>query len=257
MNSSTDGGMYLYCLGPEGSFSHALASHLTSRIVTLKTISEVFASVDDNSYGLVPIENSSGGFIYETVDCLMRHKDVNIIEHIPYSINLALMRRKGDAHSKPTKILSHAMPFFHCDEWLNKWYKDVERVIYSSTSAAAKYVSESNEPGVLAICSVRNAEQYGLELVSSDIGSDKLNVTEFYLIAKNKHAEGDLNRTVMLAELEDTPGEFQRFLLQYQDTNLKRVLMRAPNFYIELEGSVDTTDPRVKRINKFISNRKF
>src|SRR5205823_4273288 len=59
--------------GPEASFSHVAALKSFGRsavLVPARTISEVFAEVDKDraDFGVVPIENSTGGGVYHTLD---------------------------------------------------------------------------------------------------------------------------------------------------------------------------------------------
>jgi len=59
--------------GPEASFSHAAALKSFGRSAVLlpaRTISEVFAEVEKGraDFGVVPIENSTGGGVYHTLD---------------------------------------------------------------------------------------------------------------------------------------------------------------------------------------------
>ena len=60
------------CLGPEGSFSHLIATKRfpNENLVLINSVEEVFEWLADkpDARGIVPIENSSGGFIIDTVD---------------------------------------------------------------------------------------------------------------------------------------------------------------------------------------------
>src|ERR1035437_4009344 len=63
-------------LGPKGTFSNKVAAQrfgARSRYLPLPAIAEVFDSVNTGQadYGVVPIENSSGGTVYDTVDELV------------------------------------------------------------------------------------------------------------------------------------------------------------------------------------------
>jgi hypothetical protein len=88
------------CLGPEGSFSH---------LITQKRFPDVAVSLRDNigdvfdflsgrpdAQGIVPIENSSGGFIIDTVDRLLDARcHLSIMEELTLDVKLALLGRPG------------------------------------------------------------------------------------------------------------------------------------------------------------------
>ena len=67
----------LACLGPEGSFSYLLTQMRFPNVPVraMATVGEVFdlMAVDAGAMGIVPIENSSGGFIVDTVDRLVQN----------------------------------------------------------------------------------------------------------------------------------------------------------------------------------------
>lgn len=88
-------------LGPIGTYSHLVAEKRYGRnckMIALPTILDVcsFASGKTSRHGIVPIENSSGGAIYETVDILLANKPkVHIKEELSLDVKLALLGRGG------------------------------------------------------------------------------------------------------------------------------------------------------------------
>src|SRR6476620_7262802 len=103
------------CLGPEGSFSHLVATQFApdGGLQTLASVEEVFDWLADQpgARGIVPIENSSGGIIVATVDRLMHPAcPLRIHEELTLDVKLALLGRRG----QPIEVIySHFMPFFH------------------------------------------------------------------------------------------------------------------------------------------------
>lgn len=235
------------CLGPEGSFSHLLAQkRFPGAEVRLMTgIGEVFDHLASHkeALGIVPIENSSGGFIIDTVDRLVDERcGLHIVEELTLDVKLALLGKSG---VPILTIHSHAMPFFHCDEWLQANYPEAKRVVEASTAKAAE--KAATQSGAAAIGPRQNAERHGLDLLHFPIAGDVPNITQFYVLS---HAENAVstqnNRTALVVELPDRPGSLCRFLtpLGEAEMNLKRLESRPlrgqPNkyrFYIEIEGS--------------------
>ncbi|MCA1962549.1 MAG: ACT domain-containing protein [Prosthecobacter sp.] len=240
------------CLGPEGSFSHLLATRRFpgAKIHLLPSIHEVFDHLASHPglLGLVPIENSSGGFIIDTVDRLMDGRcALHIIEELTLDVKLALLGHQG---CPIQSIHSHAMPFYHADEWLKATHPNARRVVESSTAKAAEKAAQV--PGAAAIGPKQNAAAYGLEVLHYPIAPELPNITQFYVLSDRPVAPGEgCQRTALIVELPDRPGSLCRFLtpLSAAGINLKRLESRPvrghPNtyrFFVEVEGVPDSPE---------------
>ena len=243
------------CLGPEGSFSHLITQmRFPDVAVSLRdNVGDVFdfLALNPEALGIVPIENSSGGFIIDTVDRLVDARcELRVLEELTLDVKLALLGRAGETI---TSIHSHAMPFYHGDEWLKANYPDVKRVVEASTAKAAEKAAVT--PGAAAIGPRQNAERHVLQVLHFPIAGEVPNITQFYLIGHAANTPSlEHNRTALVVELPDRSGSLCRFLtpLSENDINMKRLESRPirgqPNkyrFYIEIEGS--TADPRVQK----------
>jgi len=235
------------CLGPEGSFSHLLTGMLfpTVPVQLMGSVGEVFdyLATHTSAQGIVPIENSSGGFIIDTVDRLVDERcTLRILQELTLDVRLALLGKKG---AGVRTIHSHAMPFYHCDEWLKANYPDARRIVEPSTAKAAEKAATLE--GAAAIGPRQNAELHALDLLHFPIAGEVPNITQFFLLGHAENAPStENNRTALVVELPDRPGSLCRFLtpLSEAGVNLKRLESRPirgqPNkyrFYIEIEGS--------------------
>jgi chorismate mutase/prephenate dehydratase len=235
------------CLGPEGSFSHLVATQFApdGGLHTLASVEEVFDWLADkpDARGIVPIENSSGGIIVATVDRLMQPScNLKIQEELTLDVKLALV---GHRDREIEVIYSHFMPFFHCDEWLKRNHPRARRVSVASTSAAAARSAE--ELNAAAIGSRGNAARHRLDILQFPIEEGIANVTQFFLIGHAGNTSSSRNnRTALAVELPDKPGILCAFLTPFSNAgvSLKRIESRPvrgqPNtyrFYIEIEGS--------------------
>ncbi len=235
------------CLGPDGSFSHLLAQQRFPGlpVETLGSIGEVFdfLSRQPEAEGIVPIENSSGGFIIDTVDRLVDDRcRLWIQEELTLDVKLALL---GHAGAPVEVIYSHAMPFFHADTWLREHYPEARRVTKPSTAAAAELAA--SEPNAAAIGPRQNAARHGLDILHFPIAGEVPNITQFFRLGHQEtQPQAEHNRTALVVELADKAGSLCLFLtpLSQAGINLKRIESRPlrgqPNkyrFYIEIEGS--------------------
>src|ERR1051325_2326130 len=103
--------------GPAGGFTHRAAFKRfggQSHFIPGTSISEVFDEVksDKAAVGVVPIYNTTGGFVNDTVDELLRTEFVRtkcqITEELEMDIRLCLM---GRGHPRGVRrIYSHSYP---------------------------------------------------------------------------------------------------------------------------------------------------
>ena len=107
--------------GPKGHFSHILARKRFGKHAVLTpcpTIEAIFDRVlaSTDALGIVPIENSSGGTVYDSVDLLIRHAGrVFIREELAMDVRIALLGRPGKVIST---VYSHFVQIKHHADWL-------------------------------------------------------------------------------------------------------------------------------------------
>jgi len=242
-------------LGPEGTFSGILARRRfgsAAELVPCPTIDSVFESVSTGKtpLGLVPVENSSGGTVHDTIDLLIRHAgSVFITGELSLDIRIALLGRKKNP---PRTIYSHFTQIKHHSDWLKKNHPRARLVPVASTTAAAEKAAASRSAAALA--SPGAAKPYGLEILETPDRGGGVNVTNFFTIARQPAPTAGADRTAIIAALKNTCGSLHRFLGPFarQSVSLTRIVSRpVPGqpqtyvFYIELEGS--SSRPQVAR----------
>ena len=240
-------------LGPEGTFSHLLAlkCHAEAELIPLPSILDVceFAAGGEGRRGVVPVENSSGGPITETIDLLLADRFSLGIERSWWvNIKLALLGKRG---ATVTGVYSHSVPMGHCANWLRTHLPDARKTVVSSTAAAAK--AALAEPGAAAIGSLDAAAIYGLEPLVYPIEQDMPNLTQFYSLRLRPpaHAGGKL-KTSLAAHLRNEPGSLCDFLQPFKlaKVNLSRIISRPVHgkpyeyaFYVDFDGDATSPSP--------------
>jgi prephenate dehydratase len=239
--------IHVACLGSEGSFSHLITQQrfAEAAVQMHSSIGEVFECVQAHPswLGVVPIENSSGGILIDTVDRLMHPRcGIFIQEELSLDVKLALL---GHAGSLVEVIYSHPMPFFHADEWLKQHHPTARRVPLSSTAAAAVRTAEEKNAATLG--PRQNAQKHGLQILQFPVAGETPNITQFFVIGTALPApQLGHQRSALAVELPDQPGSLCSFLLPFSEASvsLKRIESRPvrgqPNtyrFYIEIAGS--------------------
>ncbi len=205
-------------LGPVGSYSHQASVKQFGSSVEyedLRLIEGVFTEVRRGhvNYGLVPIENSIGGGITETLDALDRNAGhVRVYAEIQINIHHTLLTDCDPARVR--RIHSKPEVFAQCRKWLTTQYPNAALLPDASTSQAVKTAIDENrkakeidaEPGSAAIASSLAGEIYGLPVLFSRIEDNPDNITRFYVISREMaQATGD-DKTSMVFTTEDKPG---------------------------------------------------
>jgi len=263
-------------LGPEGSFSQAAALLKFGQSVDYEAVADIRSifhevSLGHSDLGVVPIENSTGGGVVETMDAFV-DTDVMICGEIYMAIhhNLlanCLLEEIEEIYSKPEV-------FTQCRNWLSATFKETKTIPVSSTAMAAKMAAEKKNAA--AIGSAIAAELYGLNVICENIEDISNNITRFLIISKTDakptgddktsilfstaHRAGALvdvlevfrNRGLNLAKIESRPSRkrqweyyfFVDFLAHRQDENVQNALEEAKKHCLQLSvlGSYPRND---------------
>lgn len=247
-------------LGPPGSYSHQASVKQFGSSVDfedLQLISGVFTEVRRGhvNYGLVPIENSIGGGITETLDALAQNAGhVWVYAEVQISIKHMLL-----TDCKPNAVRRiHSKPevFAQCRNWLTTQYPNAALLPDASTSQAVKTALKENktaleigaEPGSAAIASELAGELYGLPTLFSNIADNPDNITRFYVISREQALPTGDDKTAVMFATEDKHGALVEVLQAFHTSgiNLSHIDKRpsgrenwAYTFYIDALGHKD------------------
>lgn len=201
-------------LGPPGTFSHLAASRQFGSSVDyqdLHTIYGVFEEVARGhvDYGLVPIENSLGGGIADTLDAFLSfHQRIKIYGEVQLAVHFSLL-----AHCQPQeirRIFSRHDAFAQCRNWIATQYPAVERIHVESTSTAVRHVQkEQSETGCsysAAIGSSLAGELYQVPVLFEKIEDRIGNVTRFLILSRNETQPSGNDKTSLMFTTDDRPG---------------------------------------------------
>ena len=246
--------------GSEDSFTYLAALKRFGQryqYMSESLISKLFENVmsDVIDIAVVPIENSTGGTVYDTVDELVSERfaesNVRIEEELYLHVILNLISKSN--LSKIQKVYSHPFPIHFCRDWLKVNLPAAQIIEVNSTSEAAKLASK--EKTSAAIASAEAAKTYGLNLIIQDIGREEPNVTHFFVLSKSPiTSKRKKEKTAVAFSLQHKVGTLYAALeiLAKAKINLTRIISRPLRgkvgeykFFIELEG--DISEARVKK----------
>lgn len=253
--------------GETGAYSEAAVRSLLPQAepVPLASFEEVFASVSEGECdaAVVPIENSLFGSVHVNYDLLLEH-DLTIRSEVSLRIKHNLMRIPDSGEL--TRIMSHPQALGQCKVFLRANYPHVKLETAYDTAGAAKIVAQEKLEGVAAIASKQAAEEYGLEIIASDIESNHNNYTRFLMLTKESEKRGDTGtrrqegyKTSLVYTLkENVPGALFKSLAVFalREIDLfkieSRPLVGKPGryvFYFDIHGSL-TDEP----VNKALAH---
>ncbi len=256
-------------LGPEGTFTEAAALTYDSSalLVPYPTITSVATSVDQGNtdIGIVPIENSLEGSVTDTLDLLIHHSNLKIVNEIVIPIEHCLLMKELVSNDLIDVVYSHPQALGQCRHFLEHNFPNAQIVAALSTAAAVEDMINCESPAA-AIATRRAATIYGALIASEGIQDNPNNTTRFVILAKEDHEyTGNDKTSVCFSFGEDKPGILYMVLGEFasRKINLAKVESR-PNketlgryiFLMDLEGH--RTDPHLSEaLEKVRDNTSF
>ena len=234
-------------LGPEATYTHQAALSkfgVSLDFRAMKTIPDVFAEVErgDADYGVIPIENSTEGAVFHSMD-MLAESDLYICSQIYLPIRHCLISNSPLAEIKEVRSKDQALG--QCREWLHTHLSGVPLVDVVSTSEAVRY--SKTHGGVAAVASELSAQHYGVKIQVRDIQDRDDNVTRFLVVGKTQAtALGDgRDKTSLVISLRDECGALVKALQTFSSRgiNLSKIESRPSRkkawdyvFFIDLIG---------------------
>ena len=164
----------------------------------LTDIRSIFGEVSKGhcDLGLVPIENTAGGGVIETLDAFT-DSDIKICAEVLMAIHHNLMANPNVSGLEAIeKIYSKPEVFAQCRNWLTSTFKEAKTIPVASTAKAAQMAAE--EKGAAAIGSAIAAELYGLKIVCENIEDITNNITRFLTVSKEDCKRTGEDKTAIL-----------------------------------------------------------
>lgn len=240
-------------LGPAGTYSHLVARMRFGKGCSyvsfpgIRGVCEYVAASPSRRRGIIPIENSSGGTIYETVDILIENRPpVCILEELSLKVRLALLGRPKE---KIRALYSHFAPLEHCSSWIRKHLGKVEKRVVASTAIGAQRAAA--EPNAAALGSRQLASLYGLKVLRFPVEVEVENLTVFYAIGGRRRIQPGNRKSTLAVRLPNKPGSLCTFLEAFRDeqVNLSRIESRpirgCPReyaFLVDVQGESGTAN---------------
>ena len=240
-------------LGPGGSFSHTAAMLKFGQSVEyepLPDITSIFEEVSKGhcDLGVVPIENTTGGGVIETLDAFI-DSDVKVCAEVLMAIHHNLLANCSLPEIE--KIYSKPEVFAQCRNWLSASLKDAQTIAVASTAKAAQMAAA--EPRAAAIGSKIAAELYGLKIVCENIEDITNNITRFLVISREDAKLTGEDKTAILfstahkaGALADVLEVFKRYGINLTNIESRPSKKRQWEYYFFMDFVGHRTDEKVQ-----------
>ncbi len=207
-------------LGPAGSFSHTAAIRKFGQSVEYEAVSDIRGIFDEVSrghcdLGIVPIENTAGGGVIETLDAFVG-SSVKVYAEVYMPIHHNLMANCKLSEVK--RIYSKPEVFAQCRSWLSQTFKCAQTISTASTARAVQMALEDSFSA--AIGSDIASELYGLPVICADIEDIASNVTRFLVISKHDAKVSGDDKTAILFSTSHKAGALAEVLMVFKNRSV-------------------------------------
>ena len=237
--------------GEAGSFSHAAAREVLGadvRLVPCATFEDLFRAVESGqaTRGVVPIENSLAGSVYEAYDALGAHA-LHVVGETQVRVRHCLVVRPGTPLGDVRKVASHPVALAQCRRFFLE-HPTVAAVPAYDTAGSVRDLLADRLDANAAIGSALAATLYGGEVLLEGLEDHAENYTRFLVVAPEPGSLAGNSKTSLVFTLPNIPGSLYRAMGVFATRGLdltkieSRPLLGRPweyAFYLDVLG-----DPR-------------
>lgn len=231
------------------------------------TFHDMFSLLHDDAsmLGIVAIENTIAGSLLQNYDLLRQSNEIITGEHKMH-ISHTIAALPGQRLDDIVEVNSHPMALLQCEQYLHRHPK-MKVVETNDTAGSAKMIAEGRLTDHAAVCGTYAARLYGLQVLESDIQTNKHNSTRFLIVAHPAAAgcfmqSKKVNKASIVFTLPHTQGSLSAVLtiFSFYGMNLTKI-QSTPiigreweyRFYIDLtfndykryKQSIDATRPLI------------
>jgi prephenate dehydratase len=199
--------------GEAGSFSHAAALEALGpevRLVPCPTFEELFRAVEAGqaTRGVVPIENSLAGSVYEAYDALGAHA-LHVVGETQVRVRHCLVVRPGTRLGELRRVASHPVALAQCRRFFAD-HPAVAPVPAYDTAGSVRDLIAGRLEADAAIGSALAARLYGGEILLEGIEDHPENYTRFLVVAREPGPLAGTSKMSLVFLLPNVPGSLHR-----------------------------------------------
>lgn len=199
-------------------------------IIPCVTFRDIFLAIkkDPNVVGIMAIENTIAGSLLPNYELLKEYK-LPIAGEYKLRISHCLAALPGQTIHDIKEVQSHPIALMQCGDFLAT-LPGVKVVEHEDTALAARDIAEMNLTGHAAICSIRAAEIYGLNILATGIETNKRNFTRFLIfgnpwIVDEIRKDEVINKASVVFTLPHAEGSLSKVLsvFSFYGINLTKI----------------------------------
>jgi prephenate dehydratase len=240
--------------GELGAFSQRAAiSIFGPHITPLPCIAfdDVFEKVirREADVGVIPIENSLAGSIYQNFDLLAQHP-LEAIAETYVRIEHHLIADPSCDLSRIRKIYSHPVALAQCRRFLRR-LRRIEEISFYDTAGSVKYIREHEIRDAAAIASADAAKIYRMKILRRGIEDNRENYTRFLALARKRAFRKGGPKTTIVFGLRNEPGALFKALSVFalRNIDLTKIESRPIHgkpweylFYLDLRSDLQSRE---------------
>ena len=254
----------VYFLGPRGTYSElACKKNFGSSVNSLacKSILDIFKTInDENSFGVVPLENSTEGAVNLTLDALQT-TELKICGELEMPIKHSLLASQVNLE-KIKNVYGHQQSLAQCKNKLSNLLPRIKITPVESSGLALKKAQQGT--GNACIAHESFASEHNLKVCKKNMEDEKNNTTRFIILGKNMPLKSGLDKTSIIISLENKPGALSRVLkiFELSKVNLSYIQSRPSkkdkwsySFFLDFEGHSESI--KIKNLLKKLENNSI
>lgn len=207
--------------GVEGSFhNEAASSYFADQPIEIRPFHD-FRSLAKSigarqmDYGVMAIENTIAGTILPNY-ALINEYDLKITGEIYTRIEMNLIAHKGKEPKDLDQVYSHPMALLQCADYLAN-YPNIKLTEYDDTADSVKLIRDKNLINAGAIASKKAAEIFGMDILESNIETNKKNYTRFLIMKSRMNGHDQVPQKASLRIItKHDPGALADVLLIFK-----------------------------------------
>ncbi len=247
-------------LGIAGSYSYLAALEYFKNeeidLIGAKNFRNIFDLVEkgEADYGLIPVENSLAGSVYDNYDLLYEH-DIAVVGEHYLKIDLHLLGTESEMpHEVRLQHLSKVVSHYKALEQSETFFTEhtwIQKEIYTDTAGAAKFVADQKDPLLAAIASRETAGIYGLKVIKESVHDNPHNYTRFLIIGNKQNKVKGTDKCSIIFTVLHLPGSLVMALRILSDSKLNLVKIESRPihgkpfeylFYVDFSWSPEQAD---------------
>lgn len=234
------------------------------KVLPCHTFKDAFDAISAGKakLGVLPVENTLGGTIFDTLDLLNIHPELTVAGEQKIRVVHNLIVNPGTKIEDIKRVYSHPQGLAQCKEFLSSELKNAEAMSFYDTAGAVEYIKDQKDMNAAAIAGEPAANYYGMEILKEGIETNPSNFTRFYIITREENAadyKGDaaVDKAAISFSVSDEPGALMRVLdvLYQNNLNMQKLESRPIpgkpweyNFFVEVK--IENNDDFEKAIKE-------